>query len=231
MVKPATAARSAGLAATAVPATLAAFRAAAGGDRVAQRALTAPATHEGRKYDLRVLVAVRSFSPPSAALLTRYHARVAAACHDAAAVADRAALTTVSCYDAASPQLFLGRPDLDASLAAAGWAPSATQAAVAALARAVVAAGATAVGAWPRCGALYGLDVMLDTSVIVAGGGGDGEDGGRTPAPRLLEVNFAPDLKAAASFNPGLPGDVLAALFGGAMAGAGLDEGAWAELF
>ena len=229
MVKPATAARGVGIAATSLPSTLAAFRGAAGGDRVAQAMITHPATYKGRKFDLRVLVAVRSFSPPSAALYKRWHARVAESQHDASAVAARGSLVTVSCYDEAdgrTAQTMLARSDVDAALAERGWCAKSLERAIAALAAALVCAGGGAIGAWPRAGAWYGLDVMLDESVLMGG-----DNGGAYPSPRLLEQNYAPDLATTASYRPEVAGELLAAVFGGATAGSGLDGEAWTELF
>lgn len=175
VVKPAKASRGVGIAATSLPSTLAAFRGAAGGDRVAQAMVTHPATYKGRKFDLRVLVAVRSFSPPSAALYRGWHARVAEAEHDATAVATRGSLVTVSCYDDEGggrvPQTMLSRSEVDDTLTERGWCAKSFERAIAALAASVVRAGGGAIGAWPKSGSWFGLDVMLDEGVLVGGGG------------------------------------------------------------
>jgi hypothetical protein len=249
-----------GVCATASAATLAAFRAPGGAgdpsDFIAQRVVADPWTAGGgRKADLRVLVVVRSFGgggsrggdappTPSASLYTRYHARLAPAVLPAdlgTALIAPGAFSTVSCYDedraggggggghgggggdgpathptTPDPHSFLSRDGVDAALAASGADPAAVQASLADIARHVVTAGAAAVGGpWPRSAAFYGMDVMLDSACF---------------APHLLEVNFCPDLAVAAGFRPGLPGDLLAEMFGGG-AEAEAEEGVFVELF
>ena len=251
-LKPAGASRSVGLTATRRADVAAAHRASRDGDRVAQLAVLAPATLGGHKFDLRVILLVKSFSPPVAALYRGGHARVARAPADAsgAGLVFPAAFGTVGCYDEGGGAgeaagggglgwadadsggvgragadsgrpgtsvagTMLPRAEVDIALAAQGWDPGETFARVADVARGVVRAGGTVIGPWPRCAAAYGLDVILDAAAGPCG---------PTPAPRLLEVNFAPDVAAAARFRPGLQGEVLAELFGGGPCGAGSPE-------
>lgn len=124
----------------------------------------------------------------------------------------------------------LPRAAVDELLRSRGHDPRAVAAALASLARKVVEAGAGVIGGpWPRSRAVYGLDVVLDESeetrvdfdeTEAGRREGRGGRGGKVeeekaaasvlvPTPRLLEVNFAPDLATAARFNPDFPGLLL----------------------
>ena len=231
-LKPATAARSVGVGGTASAAAVAAFRAAGGiespADFVAQRVVTRPWTVGGFKADLRVLLVVRSFSPPAASLYRSFHARLAAeplpASLGDALVAS--SFSTVSCYDKdheeeatgadhATAQEFLPRPAVDAALAASGADPAAVEASLADLCRQVVLAGSASIGGpWPGCAAVYGLDVMLAEKEGGGGGAAVKTPTARALVPQLLECNFNSDLTVAASFRPNLPGLLLEQMFG-----------------
>ena len=199
-----------------------------GGDRVAQRHVDAPALLRGRKFDVRVYVAVRSFAPVLEARIdARYYGRVARAPwrDDAASLDDYATHFTVSWYqnnddcapDAASLPPLLGRAALEAAAAAEGWDWGAADAALrSALRELFAAAGATAVGPFPAGRALYGCDVIFAAP----------EAGQAGLQPRLLEVNFCGDLATLLQRVPGgAPGfvrDVFTYLFAGRADDAGM---------
>lgn len=200
-----------------------------GGDRVAQRHVDAPALLQGRKFDVRVYVAVRSFAPLLEARIdARYYGRVARAPwrDDATSLDDYATHFTVSWYqngeddrvpDASSLPPLLGRAALEAAAAAEGWDWGAADAALrSALRELFTAAGATAVGPFPAGRALYGADVIFAAP----------EAGQTGLQPRLLEVNFCGDLATLLQRVPGgAPGfvrDVFTYLFAGQADDAGM---------
>lgn len=197
-----------------------------GGDRVAQRHVDAPALLQGRKFDVRVYVAVRSFAPLLEARIdARYYGRVARAAwrDDATSLDDYATHFTVSWYnngeecvpDASSLPPLLGRAALEAAAAAEGWDWGAADAALRSALRELFTA-ASAVGPFPAGRALYGCDVIFAAP----------EAGQTGLQPRLLEVNFCGDLATLLQRVPGgAPGfvrDVFTYLFAGQADDAGM---------
>ena len=198
-----------------------------GVDRVAQRYVTRPALLRGRKFDVRVYVAVRAFAPALVAAVDgRYYGRLAAApfaldaasltrfdthftvgwyAAEAKAGAAGAAPAEAASDDGALPAL-LSRRQLEAAAAAEGYDWSAADAAMRACLRELFTAAGRTVGAFPAGRALYGCDVLFER-----------DDAGALQ-PRLLEVNFCGDLATLLSRVPGgAPGfvdDVMGYLFG-----------------
>jgi hypothetical protein len=206
---------------------------AAGGDRIAQRYAPRPALLRGRrKFDVRVYVAVRAFSPMLvAAVDDRYYGRVAAApfsmSEDSLSRFDTH--FTVSWYKPASgggaesaahedgeplPAL-LSRAQLEAAACEAGWDWGAADAAMrAALAQLFAAAGRSAIAPFPAARGLYGCDVLFEEEE-------EEEQDDHAHAqqavpsaerptlrrvrlqPRLLEVNFCGDLATLLTRVPG----------------------------
>ena len=250
-LKPASAARSVGVCATASAATLAAFRAPGGlihpADFIAQRVVTSPWTAGGgRKVDLRVLVTVRSFSSssrgkpsPSASLYTRYHARLAPAVLPddlGAALVAPGAFSTVSCYDNA------GDDGDDGDGGGGGGGGGSGGAGPQYFNRAELDGALRAAGADPA--AVQASLAEVARQVVLAGVAAIGGPWPTCAAfygldimlcsdfrPHLLEVNFCPDLTTATSFRPSLPGDLLGELFGGEGNGVGGQEGVFVPLF
>lgn len=155
------------------------------GDRVAQLLVTRPLTVLGRKFDLRVVVIVRSFAPVFEAYMhTQLYARLANRPYSPATMGDHeVTLTTATAYS--GQQMRLSAAALEDALGreqpGMNWA--ALISAVHQMCGELFGGLAPVVGEWPRSAGYYCLDVVLDTA---AG----------PPAPRLLEVNFCGDLHA-----------------------------------
>jgi hypothetical protein len=182
---------------------------APGGDRVAQLYEPRPLLLAGgRKFDVRVYVAVRDFAPLDAAVHCGYYGRVAAAPFAGAADVsapglDVAAHFTVSWYGDGPQSTLLDARALAAAAAAEGvdWAAQAHPAIVAALRQLFAGAGEHFVGHWPQSRGLYGVDVLLawrDGDGVCSPGGDDDAvvaPGARYLQPLVLEVNFSGDLE------------------------------------
>ncbi len=207
---------------------------AAGGDRIAQRYAPRPALLRGRrKFDVRVYVAVRAFSPMLiAAVDDRYYGRVAAApfsmSEDSLSRFDTH--FTVSWYKPASgdeaaaahedgeplPAL-LSRAQLEAAACEAGWDWGAAEAAMrAALAQLFAAAGRSAIAPFPAARGLYGCDVLFEEEEEEEEQDDHAHAQQAAPSaerpaaprrvrlqPRLLEVNFCGDLATLLTRVPG----------------------------
>ena len=159
--------------------------------QVAQRYVASPALYRGRKFDVRVLVAVRSFAPqPDALTWGTVYVRAANRAYTAApaALGDFQTQFT-SMRQGGFEEDAVSVADLAAELAAQGLDWAAAEERMRAMIRALllaagqgpVAAACTALepgcssgGAFPRARALYGVDVMFDAALN----------------PKLLEVRI-----------------------------------------
>ena len=187
-----------------------------GGDRVVQMYAPRPMLLAGgRKFDLRVYVAVRSFVPLVAAYHTLYYARTAAAPYDQDGnhLDDFAAHYSVGFYEGVASGVLTRGALAEAAWAEAGvnWDCEVEPALAEALQELFTAAAAYIGGPWPQSRALYGVDVLLHwnddgtagqlPSVPTAHSGCGTRDRAvltgtenRRLQPLILEVNFAGDI-------------------------------------
>jgi hypothetical protein len=186
-------------------------------DRVAQEYIAHPALlpwGDGqRKFDMRVYVAVRRFSPCLEAVMdSRLYGRVAGAAYSAHpdTHGEFDVHFTVSWYNdmlsgaeasASSQPLLLPSAELQRLMTSAGgkW-PDIQTALIAALRELFTTAGRGFIGSAPDSRALYGVDVMFTQSW----------------QPQILEVNFSGDLATLVQRlpggSPGFVGDTFAYL-------------------
>ena len=180
--------------------------------QVCQRYIAQPALYGGRKFDLRILVAVRSFHPLQAYTWGEPFVRAANRRYDPtpAALGDFQTQFT-SMRQGGFEEAAVSFAQLSAHFEAAGrgaqW--QAAQAATRTMLRSLLAAAAGPVtaaaggGCLPRCRALYGIDVMYDSSL----------------APQLLEVTFMPGVERPMAADGGFLNQVFGCLFLGETAG------------
>ncbi len=193
---------------------------APGGDRVVQAYERTPLLLAGHKFDVRVYVAVRSFSPLDAAVHCGYYGRVAAAplAEPRATTAgqrlgndagvDLDAHLTVSWYSPGAESGAASRVIDSAAIAAAAaregvdWATQVHPALMAALSQLFEGAGALRIGGgYPDSRALYGVDVLPAWRQGAPG------DGARRVQPLVLECNFQGDLETLLERVPAAGGD------------------------
>ncbi len=155
-----------------------------------QRYIDAPLLYRGRKFDLRVLVAVRSFAPapaPDALCWRECYVRVANRAYDAgsARLGDFQTHFT-SMRQRGFAEEAVSEADLAAEFTAQGHNWAAARDATRAMIRSLLAAAARTIGAFPRGRALYGIDVMFDAAA----------------RPMLLEVTFCPGVERPMGSDP-----------------------------
>jgi Tubulin-tyrosine ligase family len=188
---------------------------------VAQRYVTKPLLFRGHKFDLRLLVAVRSLSPLRLAVYDHVLCRAAAVPYLTAGSSDMRQHITVTQYAPAPPDA--PRPPLlqtdvwAAEMTAMGvdvYGPHGVIALCHATVRQLFLAVRDAQGNVGRAGepigvrphpsvrALYGLDVILD-----AAGGLD------RLQPVVLEANYKPDITRVLNDRPGFVNQLFAELF------------------
>ena len=194
------------------------------GPKLACEYVRSPLLVRGRKFDLRLYVAVASLRPPRFYVCRRWYARLANLPLAGAPLSERLAHLTVAKYDGVDQDFLSDREcvawlDDDAAAAAQGWrgwpelAPRVREMLATAFAPLVDRA-ADARWTGGRCRALYGVDVLLAAdadwrqpkAAATAAAAGP-------PQPVLLEVNYSPDLSSATRFCPRFVDLVFARLF------------------
>jgi tubulin--tyrosine ligase-like protein 12 len=174
---------------TTVTSSLAAVAAAASaGPKVAQHYLARPMLFQGRKFDLRILVAVRSFAPLVAAAWGEAFVRVA---NNAYGTDERSLFDFQTSFTSMRQRGFEEQPVSEAQLgeelhAACGVPWTEARQRIRLMLRQLLASAAHDVGPFRRGRALYGADVML-------------VDDAR---PRLLEVTFCPGVERPMAGDP-----------------------------
>lgn len=177
-----------------------------------QRYIAEPALYAGRKFDLRILVAVRSFAPLQAFTWGDPFVRAANRNYDSAAASLGDFQTQfTSMRQGGFEEEAVSFAQLGAQFAADGrsaqWeaAQDATRAMLKSLLTAAAGpvAAAASGGCLPRCRALYGVDVMYAASL----------------APQLLEMTFMPGVERPMAADPDFLNQVFGCLFLGETAG------------
>jgi hypothetical protein len=187
------------------------------GDKVAQLLVSRPLLVHGKKFDLRVIVVVRSFDPFDAYVHNFFYARLANKAYDASRLDDEEVALTVSAYDVDTakaqrqerrtrdelraaflrryfdvelgPEGLLSGSDAEYKEGLAWWDQTVSR--VHAMLRELFSGVAPSIGHWPRSRAYYGVDVIFDASdpsYITSKGVTI-----PTPMPKLVEVNYMGD--------------------------------------
>ena len=198
-----------------------------------------PLLLQGRKFDLRLLVCVRSLAPLRAYVYRGWYARLASAAYDGAPLHDASAHFTVSKYlgreggggQDCKEGCIEGRRVLEVLAAEAsaqgrasgGWEElrPPLYRMLADVFRVLAARAPSAEWSAGQCRALYGLDVMLaptgwrDPERPTAEGGASpsAASAGGGVQPVLVEVNYSPDLSTALAFYPAFVDDLFRRLF------------------
>ena len=212
------------------------------GPRIASRYVPDPVLLDGRKFDIRMYVAVSSLSPFRAHVHSGWYARVANSPYASAPLCDTLAHLTVAKYEGFE-QDFFPADHVVSALAAdprwGGWGAIKPKIAQALSRTFRLLAERAPNSAWGRGGsrALYGVDLMFAAAAPEAGSAspgrgaaaasGDGAAGDRGAQPVLLEVNYSPDLSSMLRFYPGFIDQVFAHLFD---AGDGCASAVWEDI-
>lgn len=160
-----------------------------------------PATHKGRKFDVRFLLAVTALHPsPRAAVWAPAIVRVANKPYSENGSARADFQTSFTSMRAGGfPEEDVSEAELVAGLAVSGVSWPAAREAARALMRDMLADAAAVCPPSPGCVALYGIDVLLDAA----------------GSPWLLEVTFAPGVERVLSRDPAFFNKLFGHLFRG----------------
>lgn len=208
---------------------------AAFGPRLACSYVERPLLLSGRKFDIRLYVAVSSLSPPAAHLYDGWYGRMASEAYEGAPLHQTAAHLTVCKYGSA-PQAYLDGAAVVETLCAEqphidwdGVVLPRLHHLLADTVMLLVERG-EASSPWARgqCRAVYGIDVIFaeEPGWQRAGPRPAGGEPAQ-PQPVLLEVNYSPDYGGILRMRPDFVNDVFSRLFGEA---AGERQGPWVDL-
>ena len=202
IVKPWNSGRSLDICVASCPQAVAA--AARAGPKVCQAYIARPALYRGRKFDVRILLAVRAFAPLEAATWHETYIRVANRPYDTSpqALGDFQTSFT-SMRQRGFSEEDVSEMTLASDLASQGLDWGAAMQRVRTMLRSLMAAASPHIGAFSRGRALYGIDVMFDEALN----------------PKLLEVTFCPGVERPMSSDPGflnkLFGHLILVRYGG----------------
>ena len=171
-----------------------------GGDRVVQKYVEKPLTlRGGRKFDVRTYVLVKSFSPLVAYRLDTVHARLANKPYSSDVV-DFEVNFTISLYQAdfKHGQKLYTPEQLQSELGEEGIEWSDVKHKIHTSMRELFGAAGDVVGSWPRSRGLYASDIMIEAGTL---------------QPKVLEVNYWPDLDYPLKIYPTFADDVCKLLF------------------
>ena len=190
----------------AVAPSLAALAAASlTGPKVVQRYVDRPLLFDGRKFDLRVLVAVRAFAPRLEALT--WHVTYVRAANRSYTSAPKALGDFQTQFTSMRQGGFAEQPvtlaQLAADVASQGLDWPGAENAMRDMIRNLLTAAAPRIGRCDRARALYGVDVMFDAAA----------------RPKLLEVTFCPGVERPMETDPLLFDKLFGCLFLGEQEG------------
>jgi tubulin--tyrosine ligase-like protein 12 len=203
IMKPWNSGRSLGITVAATPQAVAA--AVRAGPKVAQQYIARPALYRGRKFDVRVLVAVTSFVPLVASMWHEVFIRVANKPYDSSPAALGDFQTTfTSMRQRGYEEEAVSEAQLAQEVGASGGDWAAARRGIQHMLRDLLTAAAPEVGPCPAARALYGVDVMFLEGSL---------------APQLLEVTFCPGVERPMAADPHFLDKVFGHLFLGETAG------------
>ena len=198
IMKPWNSGRSLDITVAATPQAVAA--AVRAGPKIAQQYIARPALYKGRKYDVRVLVAVTSFAPQLvASMWHEVFVRVANRPYDSSPAALGDFQTTfTSMRQRGFEEEGVSEEQLAQEVGAAGGDWAATRRAIQHMLRDLLSAAAPELGPYPAARALYGVDVMFLEGSL---------------APQLLEVTFCPGVERPMAADPNFLDKLFGHLF------------------
>ena len=203
IMKPWNSGRSLGITVAATPQAVAA--AVRAGPKVAQQYIARPALYRGRKFDVRVLVAVTSFAPLVASMWHEVFVRVANKQYDSSPAALGDFQTTfTSMRQRGFEEEAVSEAQLAEEVGASGGDWAATRRGIQHMLRDLLTAAAPEIGPCPAARALYGVDVMFLEGNL---------------APQLLEVTFCPGVERPMAADPHFLDKVFGHLFLGESVG------------
>lgn len=139
-------------------------------DKVAQLLVSRPLLLREFKFDLRVIVIMRSFEPFDGYMCNLFYARLANKPYDAKNLSDNEVALTVNCYneddEIASRQMRMNRAEIkDAMMQEYPWIDFEIMIVgqIESLLSELFSGVASSVGNWPSSSAYYAVDIIFDT--------------------------------------------------------------------